>query len=102
MFGSVRFLVYTPTIQFVFPLFAFPFASWVVLFFFDVGMMGVNSGCLASRDHLIKKKKKKKLYGYFVSVYSVSSGCWHHCVVCIMCMDYAFLAFVTLHAVRDC
>ena len=27
VFGSVRFLVYTPTIQFVFPLFAFPFAS---------------------------------------------------------------------------
>ena len=31
----------------------------------------------------------------------MSSGCQHHCVVCIVCMDYAFLAFVTLHAVRD-
>ena len=28
----------------------------------------------------------------FVSIY---------CVVCIVCMDYAFPAFVTLHAVRD-
>ena len=57
MFGSVRFLVYTPTIQFVFPLFTFPFASRVVSFFFDVGVMGVTSRCLASRDNLIKKKK---------------------------------------------
>ena len=73
MFGSVRFSVYTPTIQFVFPLFAFPFASCFVLF--DVGMMGVTSKCIASRDNLIKKKKKKLLYGYFVSVYSVCSGC---------------------------
>ena len=63
--------------------------------------MGVTSRCLASRDNLIKKRKLKILYGYFVSVYSVSSGCWHHCVVCTVCMDYAFLAFVTLHAVRD-
>ena len=61
MFGSVRFLVYTPTIQFVFPLFAFPFASWVVLFFFDVGMMGVTSRCLASRDNLIKKMIKNNM-----------------------------------------
>ena len=37
-----------------------------------------------------------------MSVYSVCSGCQHHCVVCIVCMDYAFLTFVTLHAVRDC
>ena len=33
MFGSVRFLVYTLTIQFVFPLFAFPFASCFSSFF---------------------------------------------------------------------
>ena len=100
VFGSVRFLVYTPTIQFI-PLFVFPFASWVVSFFFDVGMMGVTSRCLASRDNLIKKKRRE-VYGYFVSVYSVSSGCLHHCVVRIVCMGYAFLAFVTLHAVRNC
>ena len=62
MFGSVRFLVYTPTIQFVFPLLAFPFASWVVSFFFDVRVMGVTSRCLASSDNLIKKKKKKCIY----------------------------------------
>ena len=99
MLRSVRFLVYTPTMQFVFPLFVFPFASRVVSFFFDVGVMGVTSRCLTSRDNLIKTKNK--VYGYFVSIYSVSSGCWHHCVVCIVCMDYAFLAFVTLHAVRD-
>ena len=58
MFGSVRFLVYTPTI-FVFPLFAFPFASRAVSFFFDVGVMGVTSRCISSRDNLIKKKKKE-------------------------------------------
>ena len=95
MSGSVRFLVHSPTI-FVFPLFAFPFASCVVSFFFDVGVMGVTSRCLSSRDNLIKKN----LYGYFLSIYcpvAVSIS-----VVCTVCMDYAFLAFVTLHAVRDC
>ena len=48
-FESVRFLENTPTIQFVFPLFAFSFASRVVSFFFDVGVMGVTSRCLASQ-----------------------------------------------------
>ena len=54
MYGSVRFLVYTPTI-FVFLLFASHFVSRVVSFVFDVGVMGVTSRCLASRDNLIKK-----------------------------------------------
>ena len=53
MFGSVRFLVYTPTIQFVFSLFAFTFASSFVSFFFDIEVMEVTSRCLASRDNLI-------------------------------------------------
>ena len=52
MFGSVRFLVYTPTIQFVFPLFAFPFACCFVLF--RCGGDGSNLEVLASRDNLIK------------------------------------------------
>ena len=86
----IFFLVYTPTIQFVFLLFAFPFASWVVSFFFDVGVMGVTSRCLASRDNLIiwvlcerlfsvqwllasfKKKKKNNVpfykYLFYISV----------------------------------
>ena len=50
----MKFLVYTPTIL-VFPLFAFPFASRVVSFFFDVAVMGVTSRYLASRDNFIKK-----------------------------------------------
>ena len=69
MSGSVRFLVHSPTI-FVFPLFAFPFASCVVSFFFDVGVMGVTSRCLSSRDNLIKF--------FFIWVHPerlLSSGC---------------------------
>ena len=55
MFGSVRFLVYSPIIFSFFLLFASHFVSRVVSFFFDVGMMGVTSRCLASRDNLTKK-----------------------------------------------
>ena len=42
MFGSVRFLVYTPTIQFVFPLFAFAFASLSCFVLFRCGGDGSN------------------------------------------------------------
>ena len=84
VFGSVRFLVYTPTIQFVFPLFVFPFASWVVSFFFDVRVMGVTSRCLASRDNLIKNKKEKLIWVLHERIFSVqwllASLCGLHCV----------------------
>ena len=55
----MRFLVNTPTIL-VFPLFACPFVCFFVFFFFvcvwfffNVGVMGVTSRCLANRDNLI-------------------------------------------------
>ena len=85
---SVRFLVYTPTIQFVFPLFALPFASWVVSFFFDVVVMGVTSRCLASRDNVIKKIKK--IMGTsWASIYSVQ---WLLGSLCGLCC---------VHGLRD-
>ena len=58
-------------------------------------MMGVTSRCLASRDNLIKKN----IY-ILVLRERLFSVQWHHCVVCTVCMDYAFLAFVTLHAAQ--
>ena len=96
MFGSVRFLVYSPTI-FVFLLFASHFVSRVVSFFFDVGVMGVTSRCLASRDNLTKMFVR----GYFVSVYCPVAVSIIVFMVCIVYMDYTFPASVTLHAVRD-
>ena len=83
MFGSVRFLVYTLTIQFVFPLFVFPFASCVVSFFFDVGMMGVTLRCLTSQDNLIKKiiwALRKHLFGVQWLLLVLASLGGLHCV----------------------
>ena len=51
--GSVRFLVYTPTVL-VFPLFASPFVSRVFRSFSTVaGVLEVTPRCLTSRDNSI-------------------------------------------------
>ena len=49
-----------------------------------MGVMGVNSGCLASRDHLIKKKKKFFIWVLRERLFSVqwllASLCGLYCV----------------------
>ena len=78
----IRDRVYTPTIQCVFLLFAFPFAYRVVSFFFDVGMMGVTSRCLASWDNLIRKIKKNYMGTSWACIvqWMLSSLCGLDCV----------------------
>ena len=82
MFGSVRFLVYTPTIQFVFSVFAFPFASCFFLFWcYSHHPMGVTSRCLASRDNLIKNFFIWVLREHLFSVHwLLASLCGLYCV----------------------